>query len=148
MHCDLNCLFEKGLEFEKPERVPFRLTHNMVDAFGMSGTAGLFKTSCETTMSVLRNNRESLMTVLETFLHDPLCEWSKHKRAGVPREEASNQENEKAARILSIISTKLQGHFSVAGLPLSVEGHVLELLSQATSASNLCQMYIGWMPYL
>ncbi|KAJ3030098.1 UNVERIFIED_CONTAM: serine/threonine-protein kinase M1 [Siphonaria sp. JEL0065] len=38
VHVDLNCLFEKGTTFEKPEKVPFRLTHNMVDAFGITGT--------------------------------------------------------------------------------------------------------------
>ena len=30
----------QGLTFEKPERVPFRLTHNMVDAFGVYGCEG------------------------------------------------------------------------------------------------------------
>lgn len=59
MHVDFNCLFDKvglllthfnvtdidnwqGLTFEKPEMVPFRLTHNMVDAFGVYGFEGLF----------------------------------------------------------------------------------------------------------
>lgn len=43
MHVDLNCLFEKGKTFEIPERVPFRLTHNMVDAFGITGVDGKFQ---------------------------------------------------------------------------------------------------------
>lgn len=30
----------KGLTFEKPERVPFRLTQNMIDAFGVYGYEG------------------------------------------------------------------------------------------------------------
>lgn len=73
LHVDLNCLFEKGLEFDIPERVPFRLTHNMVDAFGVFGVEGPFRKSCEMVMKVLHDNRELLMSVLETFLHDPLC---------------------------------------------------------------------------
>lgn len=40
-HVDFNCLFDKGLTFEKPEMVPFRLTHNMVDGFGVSGYEGI-----------------------------------------------------------------------------------------------------------
>ncbi len=40
VHVDLNCLFEKGQSFEVPERVPFRLTHNMVDAMGVAGVEG------------------------------------------------------------------------------------------------------------
>jgi serine/threonine-protein kinase ATR len=34
---DFDCLFDKGAELACPERVPFRLTHNMVDAFGVTG---------------------------------------------------------------------------------------------------------------
>jgi serine/threonine-protein kinase ATR len=53
LHVDLNwylltycSLFEKGGDFETPEKVPFRLTHNMVDAFGITGVEGwkYFKT--------------------------------------------------------------------------------------------------------
>lgn len=42
VHVDLNCLFEKGKTFQIPERVPFRLTHNMVDAFGVTRVDGTF----------------------------------------------------------------------------------------------------------
>ena len=43
VHVDLNCLFEKGRELKFPEVVPFRLTHNMIQAFGPTGTEGPFK---------------------------------------------------------------------------------------------------------
>lgn len=82
VHVDLNCLFEKGLTFDRPERVPFRLTHNMVDAFGSTGVEGMFRKCCEETMRVLRENRDSLMGVLESFTHDPLLEWKKGKVVG------------------------------------------------------------------
>ena len=42
-HVDMNCLFNKGETFEWPEMVPFRLTHNMVDAFGPLGVEGPFR---------------------------------------------------------------------------------------------------------
>ena len=32
LHVDLNCLFDKGETLDVPEVVPFRLTHNMIDA--------------------------------------------------------------------------------------------------------------------
>lgn len=41
VHVDLNCLFDKALQFEIPERVPFRLTHNLVDALGVTGYEGM-----------------------------------------------------------------------------------------------------------
>lgn len=40
VHVDLNCLFDKGSLFEIPERVPFRLTQNLVDALGVTGYEG------------------------------------------------------------------------------------------------------------
>jgi serine/threonine-protein kinase ATR len=40
LHVDFNCLFDKGQTFEKPEVVPFRLTQNMIDAFGAYGYNG------------------------------------------------------------------------------------------------------------
>lgn len=46
LHVDFNCLFDKGLTFEKPEKVPFRLTHNMVDAMGVTGYEGTRKRTC------------------------------------------------------------------------------------------------------
>jgi FKBP12-rapamycin complex-associated protein len=39
------------------------------------GITGTFSRSCEVTMEVLRDNRESLMAVLEAFVYDPLIAW-------------------------------------------------------------------------
>jgi len=51
----------------------------MVDAFGVTKIEGVFRKCCEESLRVLRENRESLMSVLETFIHDPLCEWNKKR---------------------------------------------------------------------
>ena len=37
VHVDFDCLFNKGDSFDWPEMVPFRLTHNLVDVFGVTG---------------------------------------------------------------------------------------------------------------
>lgn len=39
--------------------------------------ATAFKKVCELTMKVLRSHRETLLSVLESFIHDPLVEWGK-----------------------------------------------------------------------
>ncbi|KAF9100333.1 serine/threonine-protein kinase M1 [Mortierella sp. GBA35] len=80
VHVDFNCLFEQGKQFPKPEKVPFRLTHNMVDAMGLSGYDGAYRLACEKTLGVFRENTDSLVSVLEGFLHDPLVEWSKSRK--------------------------------------------------------------------
>ncbi|KAJ3516810.1 hypothetical protein NLJ89_g892 [Agrocybe chaxingu] len=80
VHVDFNCLFEKGKLLETPERVPFRLTQNIIDGFGVSGVEGVFRIACESTLQLLHDNRDSLMSVLDAFVHDPLVEWEDEKR--------------------------------------------------------------------
>jgi phosphatidylinositol kinase/protein kinase (PI-3 family) len=38
---------------------------------------GVFRKAAEISLQILRTNSESLMTVLEAFVHDPLVEWVK-----------------------------------------------------------------------
>lgn len=58
-----------------PEKIPFRLTRMLVKAMEVSGIEGNFRTTCEHVMRVLRDNKESLMAVLEAFVYDPLINW-------------------------------------------------------------------------
>ncbi|KAK6357829.1 serine/threonine-protein kinase M1 [Orbilia blumenaviensis] len=143
-HVDFNCLFDKGLTFDKPERVPFRLTQNMVDAMGLTGYEGPFRRSSEVVMRILRQNEESLMTVVETFLHDPLVEWMtvKKRRTTNPSKAPDNPKD-----VLESIENKLRGLHAGDPVPLSVEGQVQELIQQAVNTDNLVQMYIGWCAY-
>jgi serine/threonine-protein kinase ATR len=75
IHVDFNCLFNKGESLGVPEIVPFRLTHNMVEAMGPIGYEGIYRKVCEVSLGVLRDYRESLLTILKTFIYDPLVEW-------------------------------------------------------------------------
>ena len=54
-----------GLTLHVPELVPFRLTPNMVDALGVSGVEGVFRSVSQHTMRVLREKKDLLMSVLE-----------------------------------------------------------------------------------
>ncbi|XP_031592853.2 serine/threonine-protein kinase ATR isoform X3 [Oreochromis aureus] len=154
VHVDFNCLFNKGETFDVPEVVPFRLTRNMVHAMGPMGIEGLFRQACEVTIRLMRDQREPLMSVLKTFLHDPLVEWSKQAK-GLSKAQANETGeivNEKAKTHVCDIEQRLQGVIKsrnkVLGLPLSIEGHVHYLIQEATDDKLLCQMYLGWGPYL
>ena len=72
VHIDYNVCFEKGLKLAIPETVPFRLTQNFVHGCGVYGG---FRVACEEVMGVLRKNKEHLLTLLETFVYDPLIDW-------------------------------------------------------------------------
>ncbi|GER42368.1 serine/threonine-protein kinase ATR [Striga asiatica] len=136
VHVDFSCLFDKGLQLEKPELVPFRLTQNMIDGLGITGYEGTYRRVCEITLSTLRANKETLMSVLETFIHDPLVEWTKHhKSSGV------EVQNPHAQRAISNMEARLQGVVVGVGaapsLPLAVEGQALRLIAEAVSLKNL-----------
>jgi serine/threonine-protein kinase ATR len=88
------------------------------------------------------------MSVLETFVHDPLVEWTRGK-------STSNQSNtklvlqRKAKAALENIGARLEGVVVGVGaapsLPLSTSGQVRRLIEEATSLFNLASMYIWWM---
>jgi serine/threonine-protein kinase ATR len=142
-HVDFNCLFEKGLTFAKPERVPFRLTHNMVDAMGMYGYEGPFRKSSELTLMLLRQHQETLMTILEAFVYDPTLDLL--KKAEKKRKEGTFQTPQ---GVLDAIQRKVKGLLPGESVPLGVEGQVDELIQQATNQFYLAGMYIGWCSFL
>uniref|UniRef100_A0A7S1T8L2 Serine/threonine-protein kinase ATR n=1 Tax=Compsopogon caeruleus TaxID=31354 RepID=A0A7S1T8L2_9RHOD len=151
-HVDFACLFEKGLTLKVPEVVPFRLTPNLTDAMGVTGYEGAFRTAAEITMRILRNSREALMSVLETFLHDPLVEWGRQVVPGAASTDsatamAGTTHNAYAIRTRRAVELKLVGVLAGA-VPLSVEGQVHRLILDATSHLNLSNMYIWWMAWL
>ncbi|CAI5717392.1 unnamed protein product [Peronospora farinosa] len=175
VHVDFDCLFDKGLKLAKPEIVPFRLTPNIIDAFGITGYEGVFRCVSEVTMQLLRDNKETLRSVLESFIHDPLVEWGRRGKAaqsssgsGKSIAEISSERSKMETRlVLKAIDDRLRGIYNLGDairpfvsaahrsilpetetLPLSVQGQVEKLIYEATSHENLAQMYIGWMPFL
>ena len=76
LHIDFGDCFEVAMHREKfPEKVPFRLTRMLIKAMEVSGIEGSYRDTCERTMTVLRDNRDSLVAMLEAFVYDPLISW-------------------------------------------------------------------------
>jgi FKBP12-rapamycin complex-associated protein len=76
VHIDFGDCFEIAMHREKyPERVPFRLTRMLTFAMEVSNIEGSYRITCEAVMRVIRENKDSLMAVLEAFIHDPLINW-------------------------------------------------------------------------
>jgi ataxia telangiectasia mutated family protein len=76
VHIDLGVSFEAGRVLPVPEVVPFRLTRDLVDAMGYTKTEGVFRRCCEFVLDTLREERESIMTLLNVLRYDPLVNWS------------------------------------------------------------------------
>jgi FKBP12-rapamycin complex-associated protein len=77
VHIDFGDCFEVAMERDKvPEKVPFRLTRMLVNAMEVSGIEGNYRSTCELVMGKLRDNSDSMMAILEAFVHDPLMFWT------------------------------------------------------------------------
>ncbi|KAF2115999.1 armadillo-type protein [Lophiotrema nucula] len=100
VHIDFGDCFEVAMHREKyPERVPFRLTRMLTYAMEVSNIEGSYRTTCEHVMRVLRINKESLMAVLEAFIHDPLLTWRLGNRESPPQ---ANYPSERRQSLIGI----------------------------------------------
>jgi phosphatidylinositol kinase/protein kinase (PI-3 family) len=125
---------------------------------------------------VLRENTNSLLTILSAVVADPLFKWNLTPREAmeIQRERkeddttsmevetesdaavtavaaaamTSDQRNEAALRAIGRIEEKLQGYEDgVSGERQSVEGQVQLLINSARDEENLCRMFFGWAAF-
>jgi serine/threonine-protein kinase ATR len=149
IHVDFNVLFNKGVELEVPEVVPFRLTHNLINAMGLTKYEGVFRKTCEITLQVMTDNRQELISVLKPIVYKPFAEkepgkavtpersvhskvkdilCSRSSQLSAPAHEIEKLEirDELAAKNLKNIDQRLRGRIVFNNEPnqLSVAGHV------------------------
>jgi phosphatidylinositol kinase/protein kinase (PI-3 family) len=76
VHIDFGDCFDICRQRDKyPEHIPFRLTRMLVKAMEVSGIEGSFKTVCEEVLGLMRREKDSVLAMLEAFVHDPLINW-------------------------------------------------------------------------
>ena len=76
IHIDFGDCFEVAMKRKCfPEKVPFRLTRLLIKALEVSGIEGTFRLICVKVMELLRNNKDSLLAILSSFIHDPLISF-------------------------------------------------------------------------
>ena len=169
VHVDFDCIFDKGLLLPRPEVIPFRLTPNMLDAFGPTGADGLYAGALTESMRTLRQNRDTLLSVLEPFLNDPVINFSKSKQKSKEDKDAKKKDAKNAKNSIAKIEGRLNGEYNLINpnpgkvkgnknapstvdpthiSRLSVEGQVQKMIMEATSHENLVQVYVGWMPWI
>eukprot|EP00511_Aplanochytrium_stocchinoi_P005548 CAMPEP_0204824758 /NCGR_PEP_ID=MMETSP1346-20131115/2752_1 /ASSEMBLY_ACC=CAM_ASM_000771 /TAXON_ID=215587 /ORGANISM="Aplanochytrium stocchinoi, Strain GSBS06" /LENGTH=472 /DNA_ID=CAMNT_0051952089 /DNA_START=1 /DNA_END=1419 /DNA_ORIENTATION=- len=174
IHIDFGITFEQGKTLRIPELVPFRLTPDIVDGMGVTGTKGVFEGCCEYTLKVLKDNSEVLLTICEVFIHDPLYDWAvsplkvekaqpgdsnedqitkTRARSHSFRKESHTERDvdtttREAERTLIRLHQKLQGYEDPTGKSFSVNGQVKYLIKEASNPETLCKMYYGWSPFV
>lgn len=119
IHVDINMIFEKGKKLPIPEKVPFRLTNNIIESFGPFGFNGLFKYILNKTLLILKDNKELILNNMLGFVYDPLI-FLKNS---------------------DLIFERLKEK-------LEMEDITEELIKESTNVDNLSSMFIGWAAYL
>lgn len=76
VHIDFGDLFEVTMaRKDAPEKVPFRLTRLLTKAMEACGIEGNFTFTSINVMEMIRENKDSLLAILESFVTDPLLNW-------------------------------------------------------------------------
>jgi FKBP12-rapamycin complex-associated protein len=91
-------------------------------------------------VSLLRKNADNIVGILSVFTDDPI------KQLALGRELEVGGSEQSGADVMGRITNKLNGDDIHGRKSLSVEAQVDLLIEQATSATNLCQMFKGWCP--
>jgi serine/threonine-protein kinase ATR len=150
----------------------------MLDAFGPTGADGIYTAGLQAAMRTLRANRDTLLSVLEPFLKDPVIDWKRHRgqqksSSGTSAQQVvihTDKQTKEAKRSIKVIDERLQGIYNLRNpnlkkykrrdrpadqddefshlVPLPVEGQVQRMIQEATSHENLVQLYVGWMPWV
>lgn len=157
VHIDLGVAFEAGRVLPIPELIPFRLTRDIVDGMGSTGTEGVFRRCCEFTLDAVREDKDSIMTLLNVLRYDPLYSWSvsplrakkmqealeSERNGGINDESSSKKRDDEAGeadRALSIVEKKLSKTLSTAAA-------VNELIQAATDVGHLGTLFHGWAAF-
>lgn len=158
VHIDFADCFEVDQHRRKaPEKVPFRLTRNIVAMLGPCGINGCFRSKCEECLELIRENRELIFSILEVFYISPV-----QKQAGFRdmRRHMVDIRNESSKKefVMKRIKMKLDGtdktitydekNVDVDNEPMSVQEHVDKLINCAINPDNLACSFHGWRPWI
>jgi len=134
VHIDFGDCFEVATTREKfPEKVPFRLTRMLSNAMEVAGIEGHFRSTAERTMTVVRSHRDSLMAMLEAFVHDPLINWRLVSGAA---DDARTDEEEAEAEARAAASTSGAARVLLAAQAANRRGASLAGTFRGVSASS------------
>ena len=138
-----------------------------MDGLGPTQHEGIFTSAAESTLSVLRKNADSLLTILSAVVNDPLYKWSvspmqarrRQQRITLAeegmvgktahRDDDPEDRNEAANHAIRRVREKLNGYEDgTSGEQQTIEGQVRFLVRAARDLDDLSQMYPGWAPWM
>lgn len=178
VHIDFGIAFEQGKMLPTPEQMPFRLTRDIVDGFGIAGVEGVFRRCSEITLEVMRRNKDVLLTVMEVLLHDPMFNWALtpeevlKEQSGISGSDEEHFEDDakdefSGESVIDAVARNVNLNVNgsreaqralhriaekLDGLEgterLSVEAHVARLVDEAQAFHIISSVFPGWCPWL
>lgn len=145
IHVDLDICFEIAKNRDiKPELIPFRLTRMMIPVFGPCGIHGSFFKTCTDILSVLRENKELVLSALGIFVRDHLTTDKGSQNVDYKNDQYNINYRQSQ---LKRLSDKLDGDDFDNEAALSVKSQVEFLINSAQDEYNLANLYSGWKPF-
>lgn len=159
IHIDFSDCFDiTKTRLRFPEPIPFRLTRMMISAFGPSGIEGDYRITCEETVKLVRDHRDSIMAVLEAKRADEVREkgYASHyvQSTGYTIIEAEEEnwsfDDNSGTQLdpdesIERIREKIRGNDNDK-IEMSPEEQVNELIRVAIDQYNIAHLYQGWIP--
>ena len=161
LHVDFNSLFYHGSMLPVPEIVPFRLTQNLVNGFGVLREAGTFRSQCIRTQEWIRSHESVIFSVMNCMIYDPIADFLiKHGLGETKLFDSDKTGQDRSGKfhskpqenIFKSVGRKVRGNVGKFGESsktlMSVDGQVDMVISEATNPGNLCRMFVGWSPWI
>ena len=157
-HVDFDLIFERGKKLKVVERVPFRLTRNVIDVFGVLREKCIFKKVCKVVWKAVKVSKQNVLGFLSSFIHDPIFE-DKYLHIKENPEVYLKRIIDKISCfdvLLNNEQTKLI-NYSKGGIVSTsnnaedlsmIDEQISMLINQAMDKDILKEMYRGWMPWM
>jgi ataxia telangiectasia mutated family protein len=158
VNVDLNLLFDQSKLLRTPEKVPFRMTRNIVSGLigsisksevvsGLGWEVQGLKETMGWVFHLYKKEKTQILSQAKMLKYDPLHWWT------ICQEKLKIYEIKDkislftdADRIMARMKDKLGGFED--GFHLENDSHVCYLLKKATDVNDLIQMFPGWQPWV
>uniref|UniRef100_A0A0K0DB02 non-specific serine/threonine protein kinase n=1 Tax=Angiostrongylus cantonensis TaxID=6313 RepID=A0A0K0DB02_ANGCA len=143
VHIDLGMI----LEYSKrtlpiPERVPFRLTRDLLDPILIEGIGGRLLEEAVCAMQLLReNNSKVILGLASVLLRETITNF----------EEVESNNGDRPSFVSETAIARLRDKLSGTDdtfVQQDVQHQVRRLFTEATNVDNISRMFIGWMGFV
>ncbi|CAI4226530.1 unnamed protein product [Auanema sp. JU1783] len=140
VHIDLGMILEFGKRIlQMPERVPFRLTRDLLDPILIQGTHGNLLNRATYTMEKIRKHKEVILGVASVFLRETMGHFRDSSDGNKP--------SFMSATAIKRLKDKLEGtDRSVSSVTSHIQ--VQRLMAEATNIENLSKLFAGWLSFI